>query len=109
MQAGNKEFYLRRFRYLFLLYAFLSSFVSTIDCFLRVSTLTLVDFKQVTESDAFPCDLVPSDCIGFLRVITCGKCIMWGRRTLFGVLYKVRLLMCTDTINTLISGHFLIF
>ena len=53
MQAGNKEFCLRRFRYLFLLYAFLSSFVSTIDFLLRVSTNTLVDFKRVTESGAF--------------------------------------------------------
>jgi hypothetical protein len=60
-----------------------------------------VDFKQVTESGAFPYDLIPSDCIGFLRVITCGKCIMGGEGTLLGVLYKVRLLMCTDNINTL--------
>jgi len=76
MQAGNKEFSLRRFRYLFLLYAFLSSFFSTIDCFLRVSTHTLVDFKQGTERGAFSYDRIRSDFIGILRVITCGKCIM---------------------------------
>jgi len=77
MQAGNKEFSLRRFRYLFLLYAFLFSFVSTINCFLGVSTHSLVDFKLVTENDAFLTISYFRIALEFC-VIACGKCIMGG-------------------------------
>jgi hypothetical protein len=109
MQAGNKEFSLRRFCYLFLLYAFLSFFCFCNRWLPESFSTPWWTLNKVKESGASSYYLFPSDCIGFLHVITCGKYTMGGGggRTFLGVLYKIRLLMCTYTINTIISGHFL--